>query len=81
MMAHVSCFFQEAISTVGAGGTNFPLHITVGASWNTTLSNEVASAIALEAHALGIDAGYAPEVSLAHTNTLPALASSFVKSS
>mmetsp|Transcript_29199 Transcript_29199/g.56072 ORF Transcript_29199/g.56072 Transcript_29199/m.56072 type:complete len:783 (-) Transcript_29199:165-2513(-) len=57
-------FHQETITTAGPGATNFPMHITVGASWNTTLAQSLGSAIALEAHALGIDAGYSPEINL-----------------
>ena len=46
-------FVIETSHCGAAGGTIFPMGITQGASWNTSLAHEVASVIAKEARAWG----------------------------
>eukprot|EP01060_Flectonema_neradi_P011726 TRINITY_DN18739_c0_g1_i1.p1 TRINITY_DN18739_c0_g1~~TRINITY_DN18739_c0_g1_i1.p1 ORF type:complete len:821 (+),score=143.70 TRINITY_DN18739_c0_g1_i1:56-2518(+) len=43
-------------------GTIFPMPITQGSSWNTSLIEAVASTIALEARSSGADRGFSPEI-------------------
>ena len=42
-------FVEETSHAGGAGGTIFPMGVTQGASWNTSLAHAVGEAIALEA--------------------------------
>jgi hypothetical protein len=57
-------FVIETSHCGAAGGTIFPMGVTQGASWNTSLAHEVGQAIALEARAWGGDRGLSPEVFL-----------------
>ncbi|KAK3270719.1 hypothetical protein CYMTET_20897 [Cymbomonas tetramitiformis] len=57
-------FHQETLTTVGPGGTNFPLGSTIGSSFNVSLAGEIGKVIAKEAQAVGVDVGYAPEINL-----------------
>ena len=57
-------FVIETSHCGAAGGTIFPMGITQGASWNTSLAHEVGTAIAKEARAWGGDRGLSPEISV-----------------
>eukprot|EP01064_Diplonema_japonicum_P020560 TRINITY_DN3014_c9_g1_i1.p1 TRINITY_DN3014_c9_g1~~TRINITY_DN3014_c9_g1_i1.p1 ORF type:complete len:825 (+),score=158.14 TRINITY_DN3014_c9_g1_i1:60-2477(+) len=55
----------EGLRTTGSAvpmGTNFPMPVTQGASWNTTLVQSVAESIALETRSSGSHQGFSPEV-------------------
>ena len=57
-------FVIETSHCGAAGGTIFPMGITQGASWNTTLAHVVGQAIAKEARAWGGDRGLSPEINV-----------------
>jgi beta-glucosidase len=57
-------FVVETSHCGAAGGTIFPMGVTQGATWNTTLAHEVGQAIAKEARAWGGDRGLSPEINV-----------------
>ena len=60
-----SCLAPVYTSPAGAaGGTIFPMGVTQGASWNTTMVHHIGKAIAVEARAWGGDRGLSPEINV-----------------
>jgi beta-glucosidase len=57
-------FVIETSHCGAAGGTIFPMGVTQGATWNTSLAHEVGEAIAKEARAWGGDRGLSPEINV-----------------
>jgi beta-glucosidase len=57
-------FHNEVLLSAAPQATNFPLPVTLGASWNESLVELVHDVIAAETRATGTDVGYAPEVNL-----------------
>ena len=57
-------FVEETSHAGGAGSTIFPMGVTQGATWNTSLAHAVGGAIALEARSWGIDRGLSPEINV-----------------
>ena len=57
-------FVVETSHCGAAGGTIFPMGVTQGASWNTTLARDIGAAIAREARAWGADRGLSPEINV-----------------
>jgi len=55
---------NEVLVSAAPQATQFPLPVTLGASWNETLLTAVHEVIAHETRATGADVGYAPEVNL-----------------
>ena len=55
-----SIFAETTHSGGFIGSTVFPMPVTVGASWNTTLMEKIGAATATEARAAGIDQGLGP---------------------
>jgi hypothetical protein len=55
-------FVIETSHCGAAGGTIFPMGVTQGASWNTSLAHDIGAAIAREARAWGGDRGLSPEI-------------------
>ena len=53
---------NKVLLSAAPQATNFPLPVTLGASFNTTLVQAVHQIIAAETRATGADIGYAPEV-------------------
>lgn len=53
---------NEVLLAAAPEATNFPLPVTLGASFNRTLVEAVHEIIAAETRATGADIGYAPEV-------------------
>lgn len=53
---------NEVLLAAAPEATNFPLPVTLGASFNRTLVQAVHEIIAAETRATGADIGYAPEV-------------------
>ena len=53
--------FTETTHTGGtAGSTVFPMPVSLGASWNTSLMEAIGTAIALEMRSAGFDQGLSP---------------------
>jgi beta-glucosidase len=60
-LAIPASIFAETTHSGGfVGSTVFPMPVTIGASWNTTLMEAIGSATASEARAAGIDQGLGP---------------------
>lgn len=57
-------FSQEALHSSAVGGVVFPESVTLGATWDVALVEEVSAAIAREARSLGIDVAFAPVINL-----------------
>ena len=57
-------FVVETSHCGAAGGTIFPMGVTQGSTWNTSLAHEVGQAIAKEARAWGGDRGLSPEINV-----------------
>jgi beta-glucosidase len=57
-------FHNEVLLSAAPQATNFPLPVTLGASFNETLLELVHEVIAAETRATGADVGYAPEVNM-----------------
>jgi beta-glucosidase len=57
-------FFDEGDHGAVAGGTIFPMPVGQGSSWNVSLVKSIASAIAAEASAVGIDTLFAPVINM-----------------
>ena len=57
-------FSQEALHSGAAGGTVFPESVTMGASWDVSLVQEIYAAVAVEARAVGVDLAFAPVINL-----------------
>eukprot|EP00980_Cylindrotheca_fusiformis_P029370 scaffold23456_cov144-Cylindrotheca_fusiformis.AAC.4 len=57
-------FFEEGNHGAASGGTIFPMPVGQGCSWNVSLVRSIASAIAAEAAAIGIDTLFAPVVNM-----------------
>ena len=55
---------NEVLLSAAPQATNFPLPVSLGASFNRTLVERVHEVIALETRYTGADVGYAPEVNL-----------------
>lgn len=53
-------FIGETLHSGYSGGTVFPMPSSQGASWNASLVQEIAAAIALEARTSGVDRGFSP---------------------
>ncbi len=60
-------FVMETSHAGGPGSTIFPMGVTQGATWNTSLAHAVGEAIALEARSMGIDRGLSPEINVSCT--------------
>jgi beta-glucosidase len=57
-------FINEGLHGGAQGGTVFPMPVSQGASWNTTLVNSIATAIAASARATGVEVVYAPVINM-----------------
>ena len=57
-------FINEGLHGGAAGGTIFPEPIGQAMSWNVTLVSKIASVIATEAAAIGVDSVFAPVVNM-----------------
>lgn len=57
-------FFDEGDHGAASGGTIFPMPVGQGCSWNSSLVKSIASAIAAEASAVGIDTLFAPVINM-----------------
>ena len=57
-------FHAESLHSSGDGGTVFPTPILQGCTWNTTLIELIASAIAVESRSLGTDVMYSPVLNM-----------------
>ena len=53
-------FSQEALHSATQGGTVFPELVTQGSSWDPSLVEAIAAAIAVEARATGVDVAFSP---------------------
>ncbi len=61
-------FVMETSHAGGPGSTIFPMGVTQGATWNTSLAHAVGEAIALETRSLGIDRGLSPEINVRYVS-------------
>lgn len=57
-------FINEGLHGGAPGGTIFPMPITQASAWNVSLISQVASVIASEASAIGVDTVFAPVVNM-----------------
>lgn len=57
-------FSQEALHGGAKGGTVFPMPVTMGASWDVELVQEMYAVIAEETRAIGVDVAFAPVINL-----------------
>ena len=57
-------FHNEILLSAAPQATNFPLPVTLGASFNESLIESVHEVLAAQTRATGTDVGYAPEVNL-----------------
>ena len=57
-------FFSEGLHGGANKGTVFPMPVNQGCSWNTSLVQAIASAIAAEARSIGTDTVFAPVVNM-----------------
>ena len=55
---------NEILVSAAPQATQFPLPVTLGASWNDSLLERVHEVLAAETRATGADVGYAPEVNM-----------------
>lgn len=65
-------FVEETSHAGGSGSTVFPMGVTQGATWNTSLAHAVGEAIALEARSWGIDRGLSPEINVSQIDVTSA---------
>eukprot|EP00117_Sycon_ciliatum_P020620 scpid42201/ scgid5928/ Periplasmic beta-glucosidase; Beta-D-glucoside glucohydrolase; Cellobiase; Gentiobiase; T-cell inhibitor len=57
-------FWEESLHSSVPGGTVFPTPVLQGCTWNTTLINQIASTIALEASSVGVSIGFTPVINM-----------------
>ena len=57
-------FHTETLHSAGAGSTIFPMPCLQGATWDLDLVHEVATSIAEQARANGVDRGFSPEINV-----------------
>ena len=63
-------FINEGLHGGAPGGTIFPAPITQGSTWNVSLVKAIATVIAAEARAIGVDTVFAPVVNMMMDPTL-----------
>ena len=57
-------FHAETLHSGGVNSTIFPMPCLQGATWNQELVGQVASTIAREARANGVNRGFSPEINV-----------------
>eukprot|EP00750_Incisomonas_marina_P008546 INCI15511.2.p1 GENE.INCI15511.2~~INCI15511.2.p1 ORF type:complete len:720 (+),score=138.36 INCI15511.2:139-2298(+) len=57
-------FINEGLHGGAPGGTIFPMPVSQGCSWNVSLVQSIATVIAAEARAIGVDTVFAPVVNM-----------------